>query len=102
MVLVSFLGVFVVGAFFLSTGIVSLAEIGDKTQIATVALVAEYQQYWAVVLGTTLGMMVVNAPTVFVGDKLSGRLSLAWVHRASAAIFLVLAIVAISRALSMG
>lgn len=43
MVLVSFLGVFVVGAFFLSTGIVSLAEIGDKTQIATVALVAEYQ-----------------------------------------------------------
>lgn len=49
-------------AFFISTGIVALAEIGDKTQVSTLGLVAEYQHYWAAVLGTTLGMMIVNAP----------------------------------------
>ena len=69
-----------------------VAEIGDKTQIATVALAARYSDLFAVVAGTTLGMMLANVPAVFVGDKLAGRIPMAWVHGASALIFAVLGV----------
>lgn len=83
-------GVFVttVVAFF-------LAEMGDKTQIATVALAAQYQQWAAVVAGTTLGMMLANAPVVWFGDRLVKRVPIRVVHVISALIFAVLGVVAL-------
>ena len=64
-----------------------LAEMGDKTQIATVALAARYADLAAVVAGTTLGMMLANVPAVFLGDRVAARVSMKWVHGVSAAIF---------------
>ena len=69
-----------------------LAEIGDKTQIATVALSARFDAAWVVVLGTTLGMLIANVPAVYLGDKLAGRIPMTWVHRAAAALFAVLGV----------
>jgi len=69
-----------------------LAEMGDKTQIATVALAAQYQALAAVVAGTTLGMMIANVPAVLLGDKLAERLPVRLVHLVAAAIFAVLGI----------
>ncbi|MEZ5703214.1 MAG: TMEM165/GDT1 family protein [Burkholderiaceae bacterium] len=67
-----------------------LAEMGDKTQIATVALAARYTDLVWVVAGSTLGMMLANVPAVYLGDKVAKRLSMAWVHGISALIFVVL------------
>lgn len=67
-----------------------LAEMGDKTQIATVMLAAQYQAWAAVVAGTTLGMMLANAPVVWLGDRLTRRVPLRVVHLVSALIFAVL------------
>jgi Ca2+/H+ antiporter, TMEM165/GDT1 family len=67
-----------------------LAEMGDKTQIATVMLAAEYQSWLWVVAGTTLGMMLANAPVVWFGERITRLVPLAWVHRISAAVFVVL------------
>ena len=72
-----------------------LAEMGDKTQIATVALAAQYQQWAAVVAGTTLGMMIANAPVVWLGDKITRKVPIRAVHLISAVIFLVLGLLAI-------
>lgn len=69
-----------------------LAEIGDKTQIATVALAARFDSVLWVMLGTTLGMMIANAPAVFVGHKLAERLPIALIHKMGAAIFFVLGV----------
>jgi len=67
-----------------------LAEMGDKTQIATVALAARYSELAAVVAGTTLGMMLANVPAVYLGDRIAQRVSMTVVHGVSAAIFAVL------------
>ncbi|GAC1527506.1 MAG: TMEM165/GDT1 family protein [Ramlibacter sp.] len=67
-----------------------LAEMGDKTQIATVALAARYDSLAAVVAGTTMGMMVADVPAVFLGDKIARKVSLRLLHAISAAIFAVL------------
>ncbi len=64
-----------------------LAEMGDKTQIATVALAARYEDLVAVVAGTTLGMMIADVPAVFVGDKLAKKVPMRLVHAVAAAIF---------------
>jgi putative Ca2+/H+ antiporter (TMEM165/GDT1 family) len=69
-----------------------LAEIGDKTQIATVALAAQYQALLAVVAGTTLGMMIANVPAVLLGNKITRYLPVRLVHRIAAGIFAVLGI----------
>jgi putative Ca2+/H+ antiporter (TMEM165/GDT1 family) len=69
-----------------------LAEMGDKTQIATVALAARYPDLLAVVMGTTLGMMIANVPAVLLGDQIAQRLSMTWVHGIAAAIFAVLGV----------
>lgn len=58
-------------AFLVSTSVVALGEMGNKTQIATVALAARYADLVQVVLGTTFGMMLANFPTVFLGDKIA-------------------------------
>ena len=72
-----------------------LAEMGDKTQIATVALAAQYKAWAAVVAGTTLGMMIANAPVVWFGDRLVKKVPIRVVHLVSAAIFAVLGMVAL-------
>ena len=69
-----------------------LAEMGDKTQIATVALAAHYPDLLAVVAGTTLGMLIADVPAVFVGHRLADRLPMRWVHGVAAAIFAVLGV----------
>ncbi|KQR62149.1 TMEM165/GDT1 family protein [Acidovorax sp. Leaf160] len=67
-----------------------LAEMGDKTQVATVMLAAQYSAYVAVVAGTTLGMMLANAPVVWLGERITRRVPIRAVHVVSALIFLVL------------
>ena len=69
-----------------------LAEMGDKTQIATVALAARYTELAAVVAGTTLGMMLANVPAVFLGERIAKNLSMPLVHGIAAAIFAVLGV----------
>ena len=69
-----------------------LAEMGDKTQIATVALAAQYQSLFYVVTGTTLGMMIANVPAVIMGDRIAGKMPIRLVHRIAAGIFAVLGV----------
>jgi len=69
-----------------------LAEMGDKTQIATVALAARYPNLLAVVAGTTLGMMLANVPVVLLGDQVAKRVSMTVVHAVAAVIFAVLGV----------
>ena len=69
-----------------------LAEMGDKTQIATVALAARYSDFVSVVAGTTLGMMIANVPAVFLGDKIAKKVSMTLVHAVAALIFAVLGV----------
>jgi putative Ca2+/H+ antiporter (TMEM165/GDT1 family) len=76
-----------------------LAEIGDKTQIATVALAAAYPSLAAVVVGTTSGMLIANGPIVFLGKMFADRLPLKVLNRAAAMLFAVLGIVFIARAM---
>lgn len=72
-----------------------LAEMGDKTQIATVMLAAQYASIFWVVVGTTLGMMFANAPVVWMGDKLTRKIPMKLVHAISAAIFLIIGVYAL-------
>ncbi|MDP1932559.1 MAG: TMEM165/GDT1 family protein [Gammaproteobacteria bacterium] len=73
-----------------------LAEMGDKTQVATVALAAHYesigQSLFAVVLGTTLGMMIANVPAVILGDRIADKVPVRTVHMVAALIFSVLGV----------
>lgn len=69
-----------------------LAEMGDKTQIATVALAAQYQSVYAVVVGTTLGMMMANVPAVLLGERIAQRMPVRLVHAMAAAFFAVLGV----------
>lgn len=78
---------------FLTTLIVFfLAEMGDKTQIATVALAAQYHTFFAIVGGTTFGMMLANGPAVYLGERVAGRLPIRLVHGAAAIVFAILGI----------
>jgi len=67
-----------------------LAEMGDKTQVATVALAARYADILAVVAGTSLGMMLANVPVVFLGDRIAKKVSMPLVHGIAALVFAVL------------
>jgi len=69
-----------------------LAEMGDKTQVATIALAAQYQSLVAVVAGTTCGMMLANVPAVIMGDRIAGKIPVKLVHRIAAAIFAILGV----------
>ena len=69
-----------------------LAEMGDKTQIATVAMAAHYATPLLVVIGTTLGMLIADVPAVFIGDKLANRIPMKLVHSIAAAIFALLGV----------
>jgi putative Ca2+/H+ antiporter (TMEM165/GDT1 family) len=85
------------GAFFATLTSFFLAEIGDKTQIATVALAAAYPSLIAVVAGTTLGMLIANVPAVVLGKAFADRLPLRVIHYAAALLFLVLGVVFLAR-----
>jgi putative Ca2+/H+ antiporter (TMEM165/GDT1 family) len=83
------------GAFVTTTIAFFIVEIGDKTQVATVALAGRYAADVAsVVAGTTLGMMLANAPAVWLGDKLAHRLPLKLIRVVAACIFVALGIAA--------
>lgn len=77
------------GAFVTALVAFFLAEMGDKTQLATVALAARFPSLLAVVLGTTLGMMLANVPAVMVGGKLATRLPMQAIRYAAAALFML-------------
>lgn len=79
-----------------------LAEMGDKTQVATVMLAAQYPHFILVVLGTTLGMLIANVPVVLAGNFAAERLPLTLIRRLAAAAFAALAAYAGYQALSMG
>jgi putative Ca2+/H+ antiporter (TMEM165/GDT1 family) len=83
------------GVFLTTVVAFFLAEMGDKTQIATVMLAAQYQAWFLVVAGTTLGMMLANAPVVWLGDAITRRVPLRLVHTVSAVIFAVLGVLAL-------
>lgn len=67
-----------------------LAEMGDKTQIATVAMAVHYAAPVMVVIGTTLGMLIADVPAVFVGDKLADKIPMKLVHGIAAGVFALL------------
>ncbi|SNS22237.1 TMEM165/GDT1 family protein [Pseudomonas segetis] len=78
-----------------------LAEMGDKTQVATVMLAAQYPHLILVVIGTTLGMLVANVPVVLVGNFAAERLPLTLIRRLAASAFAVLALYAAYQALKL-
>ena len=82
------------GVFATTVVLFFLAEMGDKTQIATVMLAARFDAYVAVVAGTTLGMMLANAPVVWLGERVTRLVPLRVVHSVSALIFAVLGVLA--------
>jgi putative Ca2+/H+ antiporter (TMEM165/GDT1 family) len=81
------------GVFGATTITFFLAEMGDKTQIATVALAANYSSVILVVIGTTLGMMIADIPAVFIGTKFAQKVSMRLVHGIAAAVFAVLGVI---------
>lgn len=80
------------GVFMTTAVAFFVAEMGDKTQIATVMLAAQYSDWLWVVAGTTLGMLLANAPVVWLGEAITRRVPMALVHRLSALIFAVLGV----------
>ena len=76
--------------FILTVVLFFLAEMGDKTQIATIALGAKYKDVVAVTMGTTLGMMLANAPAVWLGQKFTKRMPIKWVHGVAALTFIII------------
>lgn len=80
------------GAFLTTLVAFFLVEMGDKTQIATIALGAQYQSVLVVAAGTTLGMMLANGPAVFLGEKLVEKVSLKLTRAIAALLFLALGV----------
>jgi len=85
-------------AYFATLTIFFFTEIGDKTQIATTALAAAYHNLWSVVAGSTLGLLIADAPVVFLGNAFAARLPLKTIRIVAALIFAVLAVVFAIRA----
>ena len=77
-----------------------LVEMGDKTQIATVALAAKYGAFYVVVAGTTVGMLLANAPVVLCGERILRRVPIAVVQRFAAGLFALLGLVAVAQVLT--
>ena len=87
------------GIFLTTLGTFLLAELGDKTQIATLALAAGYHNLLAVIAGSSLGMLAVNIPVVFLGKLFADRLPLRALQLASSALVIVLGVIFLVRAL---
>ncbi len=86
-------------AFLYTLGLFFVTEIGDKTQIATTALAAAYGNLFAVVAGSTLGLLTANAPVVFLGNAFASRLPLKTIRLVAAGLFAVLGILFAMRAI---
>jgi putative Ca2+/H+ antiporter (TMEM165/GDT1 family) len=84
------------GAFVATLVAFFLLEIGDKTQIATVALAARFQSLLLVTLGTTFGMMLANAPAVFCGELIARKVPMKLVHAIAAGLFVVLGLMTLT------
>jgi Ca2+/H+ antiporter, TMEM165/GDT1 family len=82
------------GAFLASLLAFFVIEIGDKTQVATIALAAHYQSVIVVTLGTTLGMMIADVPAVYLGEIAARKLPLNWMRRIAAGLFFAMAVAA--------
>jgi len=91
-------GTSAMGAFLATLTSFFIAEIGDKTQIATVALAAAYPHLIAVVAGTSAGMLLANVPVVFLGKAFADRLPLKAIHYGAAGLFAILGAVFLARA----
>jgi Ca2+/H+ antiporter, TMEM165/GDT1 family len=85
------------GAFISTLIAFFLAEIGDKTQIATIGLAARFRLFYAVVAGTTLGMMLANIPTVMLGDRLANKLPVRVIRVTAAVLFGLLGVLTLAR-----
>jgi putative Ca2+/H+ antiporter (TMEM165/GDT1 family) len=90
------------GIFWTTAFAFFVAEMGDKTQLTTVALAARYQAFVAVVGGSTLGMLLANVPVVYLGERVSQALPLKWIRMAAAALFAGLGAAALWSALRAG
>ena len=86
------------GAFTATICAFFIAEIGDKTQIATVGLAARFEQFYPVVIGTTLGMMLANIPAVLIGNRIAEKLPVRAIRMTAAVVFAVLGVLTILRA----
>jgi putative Ca2+/H+ antiporter (TMEM165/GDT1 family) len=84
------------GVFGLTTLAFFLTEMGDKTQIATIVLAARFDSLVAVVVGTTLGMMLANVPAVLFGERAVQWVPIAWVHRIAALVFAILGVLVLA------
>lgn len=71
--------------------------MGDKTQLATVALGAQYNSFLTVTIGTTLGMMFSDGLAVFLGERVAQKISIKWIRRAAAGLFLLFGLVILIR-----
>ena len=89
------------GAFVTTTIAFFIAEMGDKTQFATIALAAKYDALLWVVLGTTIGMMIANVPAVLLGEGLARRLPLTQIRWIAAAVFVLTGVLTIAHAGSL-
>jgi putative Ca2+/H+ antiporter (TMEM165/GDT1 family) len=87
------------GPFLTTTVLFFLAEMGDKTQLATMALGAEFRSAFSVTLGTTLGMVLSDGLAVFLGDRLAAKARSRWVRRVSAALFFLFGLASLWTAL---
>jgi putative Ca2+/H+ antiporter (TMEM165/GDT1 family) len=85
------------GAFLTTLCAFFVAEIGDKTQIATIGLAARFEQFYPVVAGTTLGMMLANIPVVLIGDRAAGRLPVKTIRIVAAIVFAALGVLTLLR-----
>ncbi len=90
------------GAFVAALTAFFLAEMGDKTQFATMALAARYQDFVAVVCGTTAGMMIADAPAVWIGDRLSKVIPVRLMRLLSAALFFIVGATSLWKATHIG
>jgi putative Ca2+/H+ antiporter (TMEM165/GDT1 family) len=86
------------GAFTATLVAFFLAEIGDKTQIATIGLAARFEQFYPVVVGTTLGMMLANIPAVLIGDRIADKVPVKAVRITAAVVFTVLGVLTLAGA----
>jgi putative Ca2+/H+ antiporter (TMEM165/GDT1 family) len=84
------------GVFGLTTLAFFLTEMGDKTQVATIVLAARFDSLVAVVIGTTLGMMLANVPAVLFGERAVQWVPIAWVHRIAALVFAALGVLVLA------
>ncbi len=85
---------------FLTTAVLFfLAEMGDKTQFATIALGARFQSFWLVTIGTTMGMMVTDGLAVFLGEKLAEKVKMQWVRGFAAFLFFLFGVISLVHAM---